>query len=284
MKCRVEILKNVDSVPPIPVVAMRIVELIGDPEVSLDQLGETIKYDPALTAKVLRLANSAYFASSRSVATIKEALVRLGISRVARLVITSSVQPVISGSLDGYGLEAGELWRHSLAAGLAAGFINEKLGSGSNCEVVFTAGLLHDIGKLVIGSYIDRYFKLIQEKTDREEIAFVTAEKAVLGIDHTELGAAVLAKWGFPAELVTVAKWHHQPGRADEHRDLVDLVHLADVISMMMGIGIGFDGLQYIPSADSMSRLGLKTESLELVACRTIEAVEEITEMFENSR
>ncbi|MFC1614715.1 HDOD domain-containing protein [Gemmatimonadota bacterium] len=284
MKCRAEILKNVDSVPPIPVVAVRMARLLGDPEVSLDQLGETMKYDPALTAKVLRLANSTCFASSRTVATIKDAMVRLGISPVARMVIVSSVQPVLNGSLDGYGLEAGELWRHSVAVGLAAVNLKEVLGSDSEDGVVFTAGLLHDIGKLVIGSFIDRYFKLIQEKTDQEGISFVTAEKEVLGIDHTELGSAVLEQWSFPPELVTVVKWHHEPDRATEHQNLADLVHLADVISMMMGIGLGSDGLQYIPSSDSMSRLGLKKETLELVACRTVGAVEEIMEMFENSK
>jgi putative nucleotidyltransferase with HDIG domain len=284
MKCRAEILKNVDSVPPIPVVAVRMARLLGDPEVSLDQLGETMKYDPVLTAKVLRLANSACFASSRTVATINEAMVRLGISRVAQMVIVSSVQPVLNESLDGYGLEAGELWRHSVAVGLAAVNLKKMLGSDSEDGVVFTAGLLHDIGKLVIGSFIDRYFKLIQEKTDQEGISFVTAEKEVLGIEHTELGSEVLEQWGFPPELVTVVKWHHEPDRATEHRNMVDLVHLADVISMMMGIGLGSDGLQYIASSDSLSRLGLKKETLELVACRTIGAVEEIMEMFENCK
>ncbi|RKY22912.1 MAG: hypothetical protein DRP79_10035 [Planctomycetota bacterium] len=279
---RAEILKNVDSLPTLPVVTVRLCRLLNDPEVTLDKLGETIKYDPGLTAKLLRMANSAYFGSARNVATLKEALVRLGISRVYRLVIGSSVQPLLSKALEGYDLEVGALWRHSVGVGVAAEEIELLLKNKGN-DLAFTAGLLHDIGKLVLGSFVKHYFESIEEKVERTGLSFEAAEKEVLGIDHTEAGSAVLKHWGFPEELVTVIKWHHEPSRAVDNQYLVDLVHIADMIAMMMGIGLGSDGLQYRPSADSMSRLGLDTTGVDLVAYRTIKNVEKILQMFENN-
>ena len=281
MKYRAEILEKIQSVPSIPVVAVQTARLLRDKEVSMDRLVETIKYDPVITANVLRLANSALLGSSRQAATLKDALVRLGTSRLSRLVIASSVKPILDQSLPGYNLVPGELWRHCVSVGISAEILETRVG-GSDGEIAFTAGLLHDIGKLAIGSFIDRYLEQIEEKAIKEQISFETAEIEVLGIDHTELGASLLEEWGFPTDLVSVVRWHHDPDKASEYQYLADLVHIADMISIMMGIGIGNDGLQYKPSAESMFRLGLKKDDLELTASQMLGAMNEVLEKFES--
>lgn len=279
MNNRTEILTDLHSIPSIPAVAVKLFELLGDPDVELDRIVETMKYDPAITAKALQLANSACFGSSRSVVSLKDALVRLGTSQVYRLVIAASVQPVLNQPLAGYSMDSGELWRHGVAVGVAAESIQDLLGS-SKSDLAFTAGLLHDIGKLVMGSYVERDFDSIEQKSSKEKISFESAEAAVLDIDHTEVGAELLEQWGFPANLVAVVRWHHDPNQAPDNQHLVDIVHVADMTCMMMGIGLGRDGLQYKPSAESMSRLGMKEKDLELVACITLGAMDEILKMF----
>jgi len=282
MNRRAEILNDLCLIPSVPMVATKLANLLSDPEVELSRVVEILKYDPALTTRVLRLANSAYFGFSRSVATLKEALVRLGTSRLYRLVIASSFQPILNRPLEGYALNSGELWRHSVAVGIAAENLEIEAG-GSEGDLAFTAGLLHDIGKLVIDSHLERDFDSVEEKSNKEELSFESAEKAVLGTDHTEVGSALLEEWSFPAELINVVRWHLDPSRAPEDRHLVDLVHIADMICMMMGIGLGRDGLRYRPSADSLSRLGLGEEAIELTASRTLETLNRILEMFSNN-
>ena len=217
MICRSDIMKNVHSLPVIPVAAIQTVKLIQDKDVSFERLVDTIKYDPIITAKVIRMANSALLSGSRPISSVKEALVRLGLKQLMRLVIASSVKPVLNQSLPGYDLGIGELWRHSVAVGITAEIIETRKGEAEG-DIAFTVGLLHDIGKLAMGSFVEKYIQRILEVAMKENIPFEEAETDVLGIDHTELGAVLLERWGFPEEIIEVVRWHHLPDKDSSNR------------------------------------------------------------------
>jgi putative nucleotidyltransferase with HDIG domain len=279
MTTRTEIVKSLQSVPPVPVVAIKLAKLLGNPEISVGKLIETIKYDPGLIAKAIKMANSASFTSLDPVVSLKDALVRLGNRQVLQLVVATCLRPNLDKPVEGYCLDAGDLWKHCVAVGVAAEKIESQLG-GSNIDLAFTLGLLHDIGKLAIGSFIDNNMKLMAREIDNGQQSFMDAEEKVLGMSHTEAGALLLEQWGFPEEFIAAARWHHQPDQAESHQELADLVHLADAVAMMMGMGLGNDGLSYVLSPGALKRLGLKTSGLETLESQAIGLFEEIMQMF----
>lgn len=131
MNYREEIIERVNLLPPIPHVAMKLSALLSDPKVNINELVETVKYDPGLTARLIVMANSAYAGVSGSITSIKEALVRLGTKQVYGFVVSTAVQPLMNSPLDGYGLPDGEMWRKSVVSAVAAEALEVKLGGGA---------------------------------------------------------------------------------------------------------------------------------------------------------
>lgn len=281
MKQREKVLAKIKSLPAMAATASKMTKLLEDPNVNIHELVDTIKYDPGLTANVLKLANSAYFGFARSVSSIRHAITLLGMKQVHRLVVAASFSSLMSKSVVGYELPEGELWRHSVASAIAA----EKL-----CEMVkvtvkdtsFTAGLLHDIGKLILSSFVEKDFSEIEKTALVEEESFEKAEKEILGIDHAEVGGAILEQWRFPKELVDAVRWHHHPEVCKgESRMVVDIVHVADALCLTEGIGVGREGLQYRPSEEALKRLNLRTLMLEAIISQTMTGMEELKDLLE---
>jgi putative nucleotidyltransferase with HDIG domain len=277
---REKILKGVRTVSPLPAVAARLAVMMRDRDVEIGTLGEVVQYDPGITAKVIGLANSARFGAGRQILTLKDALVRIGLDELYRLVFVSSLAPVMRRPVEGYDLAIGQLWRHCVATALAAEAVEEYHGKVAGSGVAFTAGLLHDVGKLVMDSLSEDYFMQIEQKADQDEKPFDEAEREILGIDHTEAGALVLEQWGFPAEMVDVVRCHHQPEKATVSPHLASVVHVADMVAMMMGVGVGRDALGYRASADSLAAAGLTRQGVEVVAFRMLGKLEEIEKKF----
>jgi putative nucleotidyltransferase with HDIG domain len=181
-------------------------------------------------------------------------------------------------SVPGYDLPPGELWRHSIAASVAAeGLV--KVLKVEAAEEIFTAALLHDVGKLVLGDFVKDEFKQIETAVS-QGISFEMAEKIVLGTNHAEVGARILTKWLLPSEIVNAVQFHHAPEASEQLSSMLDIVHAANFISMMIGIGIGRDGLQHQPSVEVIERLGLEPEHLEKVASQTMQWVKEFSEVL----
>ncbi len=279
MKIRAEILDRIHTVPPLPLVVVRLADLLRDPGVSIHQLVEVVRFDPGITAQVICMANSAYFGSGRKLDSLREALVRLGNNQLFSFILASSVRPMLQSPLAGYQLDHGELWRHSAAVAIAAERIEQRLG-GKRAEAAFTAGLLHDLGKLVLSAFIEQSTERIREHSHQNRVSFELAEREVFGIDHMELGALLLEKWGFPPETVSVVRWHHEPASGGEHCYLADLVHIADALVLSLGIGAGVDGLCYHLDAGSFDRLQLDRKLLDLLASQVLEEVEALDQAF----
>ncbi len=280
MSSREAILKQIRKVPAIPVAATEVLTLLQDPDVKIGQLRRKIEFDPGLASNVLKLANSAAFGGAGSVSSIQAAIVRVGIRQLARLVTASAVAPVVRGEVRGYGVPAGGLWEHSASVALGVEALAEVL-KVKLPEVASTAALLHDVGKMVLSTFVQVDAAPIAKLAFEKRVSFEEAEREVLGIDHAEAGAELLASWNLPDAVVEVVRWHHQPGKDAGERLALDLVNAADHVSIACGIGRGdADGLHYRPSSQVVSRLKLTTGAAEMVACRMLTGLDELRELF----
>ncbi|MBN1592583.1 MAG: HDOD domain-containing protein, partial [Candidatus Coatesbacteria bacterium] len=182
-------------------------------------------------------------------------------------------------SVAGYGLDKGVLWEHSIAVAITAEEIAKAIHVQAP-DITFTAALLHDIGKPVLGSFIADEIDGIEARLQELGDAFDEEERASFGIDHAEIGALILEKWGLPQVLVDVVRHHHRPGSGNVNQATIDVVHVADALCLSGGFGTGRDGLQYRPSRDSLARLNVTIHLLESVACETIGRIAEAKKLF----
>lgn len=279
MSRREEILSKTREVPSLPSAAVRVVELLQDSNFNIAEITKTIEYDAGLTSNVLRLANSAYFGCPRTVSSVKDAIVRLGTNSVFPLVVGSAVGPMMNKAVIGYDLSPGELWEHSIAVAGGAKKLATFLGSRPP-EFVFTAAMLHDIGKVVLGAFVEVDAGPIIDLAFEQRVAFDEAERRILGIDHAEVGAVLLEAWNLPADLVELIRWHHQPDQYPGEKLLADLLHVADELSIVCGIGAGADGLNYRSSKGVGDRLNLNTKAIEEVACQVFGELDEAKNLF----
>ncbi|MFA5880997.1 MAG: HDOD domain-containing protein [Eubacteriales bacterium] len=257
-----DIIHKVDELPALPQITYRVLKLTSDPKTSIAELANTIVKDQVLTAKVLRMANSVYYGYARRIYSISEALIILGFSTVRNLVLAASVYTVMDKELQGYFLPKGDLWKHCMSTALIARSLAKKV----NYELpdqAFIAGLLHDIGKIVLNTYMKESFHSVIEKVNKENIPFMDAEQQILGFDHAIVGSRVAEKWNLPQELVEAIASHHSPSRAEINPKLTSLTHIADAASMAMGIGLGGDGMLYPFDGFATRQLNITEEIIE---------------------
>lgn len=269
---------KVDAFPSIPGSTVKLLKMLEDSETPVQAIEDVLRLDPGMTANVLKLTNSAYLGLPSKVGSVKRAVMLLGMKKIKQLVMASCVEAVMDGPIPGYDLPAGELWRHSIAVSVAAEGLSRELKL-NDAEDIFTAALVHDVGKLILGQFIQEDLEAVQAAAG-SDISFEIAEKEVLGVDHAEIGARILSHWSLPADLVHAVRWHHDPDGADAPNRTTDIVHVANVLCLMMGIGVGREGLQYAPSPGVTRRLGLKPFTLEHVASQTLQWIEELSDVF----
>jgi len=276
------IIAKVEAFPSLPGATTKLLSLLDDSNAAVAEIEEILRMDPGLTANVLKLSNSVYFGFPSKIGSVHKAIVLLGAKRLIQLVMASCVNSVMNKSVPGYDLSSGEIWRHSIAVSVAAEGLIEELNT-PEADEIFTAALLHDVGKLVLGEFVKDDIKKI-EKFVSKDVSFEVAEQKALGTDHAEIGAKILENWGLPAEIVSAVRWHHDPDTADERSTLIDIVHVANVLCLMIGIGIGREGLQYRLSPEVTKRLGIKSAHLEKVASRTLDWVSDLADVYETNQ
>lgn len=228
------------------VVASRLLGMLGDEEASLREVAKIVQTDAPLTARVLRIANSAAFSRGRQITSLFRAVMHLGMRMVIGITIGSCTARLMNRPLDGYESEAGELWDHSLRAAIAAREFAFHSRKTLPEDLAFTAGLLHDIGKSVISEFlVGSSEKLATMCAEARVGDYLEAERSVLGTDHAAVGCAIAQRWGLPQALCESIKDHHNPGESDpQFRHLVYAVHLGDLVAMLAG-GTGSDSLAY---------------------------------------
>lgn len=266
------------SFPSMPGAAIKLLALIDDPDVSVSQIEAILRHDAGLTANILKLANSAYFGIPTKVGSVRQAVLILGLKRLIQMVIAACVNAIMDKQVPGYDLPPGELWRHSIAASVAAEGLVKELDITDN-EEIFTAALLHDVGKLVLGNFVKKDLKKI-ESVLNQDISFEAAEDMVLGTNHADIGAQILTQWCLPFDIVNAVRWHHSPESADKNTTTLDIVHVANVLCLMVGLGAGRDKMQNTPSEIVAKRLGLEPYHLEKIASQTLEGANELADVF----
>jgi putative nucleotidyltransferase with HDIG domain len=279
MSQRDEILAGLKDVELLSSPAMGAMQMLNDPELDSDKVGRIIELDPALTTNVLRFANSAYFGCSTKVLSIKDAFVRLGMKTVSRMVYMSAASQLSPHEVRGYDLDAGALWNHLLVTAVCSDLLAHKLGI-TPPPATFTAALLHDIGKLVLGNHMNVDVEPILQLTQQENIMFEEAERRILGIDHAEVGAELLKQWNLPDEIVLAIRHHLEPDGFDgDNHLMVDLLHVSNIIAMLYGSGLGMDGYNYEVCKATEERLGINLKLVQSIICDLGKEVEQLAEM-----
>lgn len=228
----ISLVQRVKNLPPVSQAALKLISLLDQSSVDNDDIVRVLKYDNVLTAKLLRSCNAPSFGLQDSVESVDQAVLILGHQQILHIVMTLAFGSVVTVSSLAYTMEAGELWEHSIVAATAAEIaLAEFPRLGSNANVAFTASLLHDIGKLVLGHALTAAeLGEIRDRTARKEISCWEAEREVLGVDHADVGAALLQNWRLPQSIVEAVGDHHRPVVQPEPQ-LSALVHVANVIA-----------------------------------------------------
>ena len=280
MSRKEEILDQIDDVPSLPTVVIELWEYLRDPEADFDMMARIIEYDPGLTANVLQLANSPYFRWQGAIASVKDAIMRLGSRRIFQMVLCMSAAPLVRKPIKGYVLEPSRFWQHSVACAIGA----EKFAEQKNLPEVgeaFTAGLLHDIGMIVLGTFVEADDAEIRNLIQEDKLPFHVAEKVVLGIDHAEVAGELLTRWQLPESIAAAARFHHRPAdTAATHEQIVDLVHMADALCLEISSGLGDDSLHCQLHEESARRLGLTPAVAKAALADVVEAFEAVRELF----
>jgi HD-like signal output (HDOD) protein len=236
-----ELIREAGELPPMPQVAQRALAMIREEEASAVQIAEVLSVEQVLTSLLLRNANSAYYGMANRILTVNQAIVVMGMNAVRELLLASSVVSYLYRPLPGYELRRGELWRHSLGVAIGARLLMERRDKRL-IEEAYYAGLMCDIGKLAFEKLIRRTDTFT---SDWLEHSFLEKEQETFGINHAALGGEMAARWGLPEVLVGAIANHHTPSKAANKPEIASAVHLADVTLMMLGVGLGKDGLRY---------------------------------------
>ena len=225
----------------------RLMQIIVDPDHALADVVQLVKLDSVLTARLLRIVNSPVFNLLMPVKSVDRAVGYLGERMVVSLAMADSVSKMLKKPLTGYESRPGDLWRHDLFSAFAARAVVGYAKSKLDGDLVYTGGLLHDIGKAIISDFLHGTAGRATEGIDRgEKSNYLAAEHEIVGQDHTEVGYELARKWKLPDPLPQLIRHHHQPSAVEEYLcPMAYAVHLGDIIAMMAGYGTGSDALQY---------------------------------------
>lgn len=249
------------------------------PNATARSVGQHLAQDQALATRVLRLANSAYYGMTRQVSDLNEAVVVLGLRATRNLALVASSYPWLSKPCLVYGLAPMELWRHAFGTAVAA-FTLAKRCKCNDHDTIFTAGLVHNLGKTVLGSRLEGHGASIQNVAAQKEVTFAEVERAVIGFDHSEVGAALAEKWNLPDSLIAGIRYHHAPEETTDHRELVDCVHVGESLAFAMDLGIKEQGMLYQVSQGAIHRLQIQPSDYEEIVANCKERYLEFGKVY----
>lgn len=259
------LLAKLQDIPTLPVVAMRVNELINDPNSSGSEVANVLKKDQVLTAKILRLANSSYYAIPGGCSDVQRALAFLGFNTIAQLILGLSVFSLFQ-SIDGEEFSMLDFWKHALGTAVCSELLAKRL-EYPRPEEAFTCGLLHDIGKLVLNQIDpDRFLAIVQE-TKKRSCAFVEVEREWDLPGHSFLGEVIAGKWGLPQVIKASIRYHHQDVSAMEtilasEKKIIQIVRLANTLTVKNQIGKSGDYSDGAVTADMREPLLLTEEEI----------------------
>lgn len=252
-----QVIKGVQQVPSLSAVVLEVLASFDRKNIEIAGLVQKLGQDQGLTARVLRVANSPFYGISSKVGSVGEAVVVLGFHNVRSLVAAAGIINQFPVS-EGNGFDRLAFWQHGIGTAVCAQVLAKALGRDQ--ALAFTAGLLHDVGRLVLDAYFHDDFKAAMAHCMAEDSTLLDAELAVLGVEHAQVGFELARRWKFPVSIQQAIRGHHQPGR--EQAALTDLVHMANVLCHALDIGNA--GYEMVPplSSGAWTRLGLDWEKM----------------------
>lgn len=224
------ILGSIDKLRPMPSNVTRLLRELENPSITAGQISDHIGLDQALAALILQMANSALLGYGRTCTSIGDAVVRLGFKRIKSIVMASAASDSMKRSLRGYRLGAGELWEHSLAVAVSAEWVAQAVRYPKP-EEAYVAGLLHDMGKLMLDQYVLSDYTKIVEYMHRYKLSLWQVEEKLIGIDHAKVGGLMAEKWQFPPNLVYAIRHHHDPSTAKKDANLAAVINMANAFA-----------------------------------------------------
>ncbi len=264
-------LSRIGDIATLPAVTVKIIETVENSRSTTRDLHDIIKNDIALSSKVLKVVNSAFYGLAGQIASVDRAIVRLGLSAVKNIAIASSIARMFKGEKITDKFSAKDLWTHSVAVAVSARSLARVAGHKAEAEEVFLAGLIHDLGLLVERQAFGDKLAEVVNLTTAGSDTFLNYEHQVFGADHQMFGMALAAKWKFPRHLRAVIGYHHDSNRvAQEIRHIVALVQVADIIccQRQMGFYLTAEGAELTPAL--LHDANLTTEKIE-VTCEELQ-------------
>lgn len=259
MSTATDIVARFETIGTVPTAVAQVFGLINDPKATMSDFERVVRPDVGLTTNLLRCANSAYYRASREITSVRDAITRMGMRRVFEVAASASFAKAVPETLSGYGTSALDYWEHSVAVAVLSDRVGREVGF-TYPDLAFTAGLLHDLGKVVVSSWLDEHPAL---RLPPEGLVSLELEYELLGATHAEFGEALCLKWNLPKDIAGAARWHHAAGDAPSAtlRYLATVVQVADEAARLAGFG---EGLAVEPlEVEALERLSLTRERVE---------------------
>jgi len=273
-----KILEKIKALPTLSVVVARVIQVVSNPLTSASDLSGIITVDQALTAKVLKLANSAFYGFPFRIKNITQAVSILGFDTIRNLALTVSVHKIFTGETE-RGFSHQEFWKHSVGVAICSSLLAKKIKYKSP-ESAFTAGLLHDIGKNLFEQYLHEEFMEALKVSSDKGISMKEAELEVIGTDHTAVGRMMAEKWNLPHELKTGIGYHHNPDEEKEENVMATIVYAANIMCKKKGVGFSGDNAIMPLSSDAKSLLMLDEKGEEELMLKLDSELEEAKAFF----
>ena len=271
--------QKIPKLPTIPAVADKIIRLIGSNTAFINSIVDTIEQDPAISAKVIGFSNAAFYSRGEAVTNIRDAVMKIGVDNVKSITLGISLLTLFRVKQDGEAGDYENIIRHSMAVGVIAKDIKDVL-KWSVQEDVFTSGLIHDIGLLVMNAFFPDIYEQIIAKV-KKGMPFADAEMEVCGFTHADIGAWIADKWRLPDSLHEVIRYHHIPFHDGPKPSIAAVVHLADVIAVKNDFSpTSFRGYEGPLDNTVLKILGMTEHKLLKVESRVVDAVDSVMQMW----
>lgn len=219
------LVKQLKDLPPAPKVLLTLRRLLAQPDATIESISDVINVEPGLSARVVRMANSAHFGGRTRVESVMEAIQRVGLKGVQELVTYAVASRLVGQPLNAYHMSAQKLWQRAVACAMAAGALAER--ADVDRDDAYTSGLMHGLGLLVIDRHASQQRRARVFESSGYPLDFAPAERDWLGFSHAEAGAALLDLWAFPAPIAAVVRYQLEPENAPEHRQLAMILATA---------------------------------------------------------
>lgn len=260
------IIQDLGQIPTMPTIAAKVMQIVNDPHSSAEDVAKFISRDVALTSKVLRLANSAFYGIPRTISSVNSAIVILGFNTIRSLVLSASVLKVFPSKPGLVAFDRKAFWKHSFMVGIASRMLAQiyRRKKMVDMETAFSAGLLHDIGKIILEQYANEDYAPVLKAAKEKNLPLVMVEKSLLGMSHADVSGMLIDKWQMPNELRMPIVNHHSPLEDKDTQDMASIVHYANHLCHAMGSGC-MENETYAPlvqEVEAYLALGLTQEQL----------------------